>query len=143
MRALWLILLILALSWGLWHLLGTSADDAYDPLPPPPPEETTPKASAGPVYQTTGVLTVTVRTAEGAAPLGTEAGYRWGEGERVKPVDRRGQVRFTDAPLGDLVIVAHADGYEDGTQRRFLSSGVPTDVVLTLEAKDTDLDGGR
>ena len=136
MRAFWILLIALALGWGLWTLLGTEDPSPYDPLPPsgPAPSETPAAGVSAPVAQTTGVLTVTVRTPDGDPPEGTEAGYRFGDGERVQPVDRRGQVRFTDAPLGDLVVVAHAKGYRTGTQRRYLTAGVPTDVVLVLEA---------
>lgn len=138
MRTFWLLLLVVALAWGLWSLLGSEDEWAPDLLPADPPaSEAEPEAPPAPpgtgVLLTTGVLTVTVRASDGKIPPGTEAGYMRGQGERVKRADAKGQVRFSDAPLGDLVVVAHAPGYRDGTQRRFLSAGLPTSLVIVLE----------
>jgi hypothetical protein len=141
MRSFWLLLLIVALTWGLWSFFRTEEEWSPDPLPTAPaPKESPADPIAGRAIQTTGVVSITVRTREGAAPEGTEAGYRWGDGERLKPIDQQGTVRFTDAPLGDLIVVAHADGYVTGTRRQFLSAGVPTDVVIVLEPRDVSLD---
>lgn len=140
MRSLWLVLLVIALAWGLWSLLGSEEEWSPDHLPPVrPTPEAGPEAPAAPpgtgVLLTTGVLTVTVRTSDGKIPPESEAGYLRGRGERVKRTDEKGQVRFSDAPLGDLVVVAHAPGYRDGTQRRFLTAGLPTNLVIVLESE--------
>ena len=141
MRSFWLLLLILALGWGLWSLLGSEEEWSPDNLPADLPasdsgSETLPAPPGSGVLLTTGVLTITVRTSDGKIPAGTEAGYQRGGGERVKFTDEKGHVRFSDAPLGDLVIVAHAPGYRDATQRRFLSAGLPTSLVIVLQAEE-------
>jgi hypothetical protein len=84
------------------------------------------------------VLSIKVRTSHGEAPPETTAGYRRGNGERVRKIDADGQVRFSDAPLGEVVIVAHAPGYEDGTRTTYISAGVPVDLVIVLESRHGD-----
>ena len=142
MRTFWLLLLTVALAWGLWSLLGSEDEWTPDQLPADTealPTTTEPQAPPGTgVLLTTGVLTVTVRTSEGALPLDAQAGYLRGAGERVKRCDEKGQVRFSDAPLGELVVVAHAPAFRDATQRCYLSAGLPTDVVLVLEPEQGD-----
>lgn len=135
-----ILILTVALAWALWSWLGTEEEWTPDALP----EDTAPEVSqpAPPpgtgVQLTTGVLTITVRTSHGAAPPEATAGYLRGYGERVRTVDENGQVRFSDAPLGEINLVAHAPGYEDGEQRRYISAGVPVDVVIVLESPHCD-----
>ena len=135
MRTLWILLLIGALAWGSWALLFEDEDpgDATDPYT----EQSDRKEILDParrrVSPTTGALVIRVRTAAGHIPARGKAGYRHRGETRLKALDAQGQVLFTDAPLGDLIVVARAPGYPDATQPRYLTSGIRTDVVLVLK----------
>ena len=143
MRTLWLVLLTGALAWGLWSVLGDAETPDTGLLPSDPvdqdpvPQETRPR-----VYRTTGTLRITVRQDGGPAPEGTKAGYRLlSGGGRMKPVNDLGEVRFTDAPLGKLTVVAESPKGREAEQARFLTSGIPLDIVLVLE--DPEKKGDR
>ena len=134
MRTLFLIALTLVLAYGVWTLFG---DDAETPTPLPEetrPKEPPPPAGTTPVPHTV-TLVLTVRTSSNTLPKGTVAGYRWGGDDRVRPVDARGRLVFTDVPTGKVTLIARAPGYEEVEQQRYLTGGVPTDAILTLEAR--------
>jgi hypothetical protein len=135
MRTLWLLLLAGLLAWGTWLLLFQDEDPAV--LTDPYTEETqrpeAPRAQGAQPGPTTGTLAVRVRTAAGHIPAQAKAGYRHRGELRLKALDARGGVLFTDAPLGDLIVVAAAPGYLESTQPRYLTSGIRTDVILTLK----------
>jgi len=136
MRTLALLVVTCLLAWGLWSFFGAGEEPSPDHLPADPKaERSQPKAPpGGGVLLTTGVLTVTVRTSHGTAPAEATAGYLRGEGERVRRIDENGQVRFSDAPLGWVIAVAHAPGYADGSERHYVSAGLATDVVIVLKS---------
>lgn len=142
MKTFWVVLLTAALACGLASFLGGDGEETYDGLPADETPEDTPPTPPGAAPLTTGVLTVTVRTSHGAAPPESTAGYAFGRGERLRKVDVDGRVRFSDVPLGWVTIVAHAPGYEDGTMRKYLSSGVPVDLVIVLKHAD-DVEAGK
>ncbi len=118
---------------GVWTFLG---DD--EPLAPvaegeAPPAQPAPK---GPRPAPTTVrLLLTVRTEGSTIPQGTAAGYRWGGDERLRPVDEQGRVSFTDAPTGNLTLLARAPGYETLEQKRYLAGGIPHDAILILKTR--------
>ncbi len=134
MRTLLLLALTITLAYGIWTLLG---DDGEAPVAAPeelPAEAPTETQGGAPVPQTV-TLVLIVRTAASTIPQGTVAGYTWGGDDRLRPVDKTGRVMFTDAPTGKVTLLARAPGYETVRQERYLTGGVPTDAILTLETR--------
>ena len=140
MRSFFLLLVTAALAWGLWTLLG-SAEERPFPVEAPPEEPPVPEeadtTAARRARLTTGTLVVTVQTPKGEVPPGAVAGYRFAGEDRLRRPNREGQVRFTDAPLGPLSVVARAPGFVEAEQRRPLLAGVRLDVVLVLRPEGT------
>ncbi|MDJ0521712.1 MAG: hypothetical protein QNJ90_06510 [Planctomycetota bacterium] len=134
MRVLIIFALTAALAYGVWTLLGDDGESTQSPG-----EEysnsVTPTTTRAPAPRTV-TLALTVRTAASTIPPGTVAGYRWGGDDRVRPVDERGKVTFTDAPTGQVTLIARAPGYEELVQQRYLTGGVPTSAILILERRE-------
>ena len=150
MRPILLVLITLALAWGVWHVFGDE-----DVIPSIEDEEGTPTEGPDPritasderVYApgtmpTTTRLTIRVTSISGHVPHAAKAGYIYGGREVLRDVDERGQVTFTDAPLGMVEIIARAPGFERGSQRRYLNAGLASEVpmVLKLEKDHVPLD---
>lgn len=145
MRIVLLTLLTLVLAWGIWQLVGDDESlPAFDETIEGAPEEgPDPRITASDerVYEpgtmpTTTRLTITVTSFSGHVPAGARAGYVYGGRERLREVDERGQVTFTDAPLGMVEIVARAPGFERGSQRRYLNAGLPSEVPMALKLEE-------
>ncbi len=132
MRLVLLLALTGALAYGVWTLLGDGGDHPAQQLGEPEAPAPAPATGPRPVPRTV-TLVLTVRTEASTIPQGTVAGYRWGGDDRVRPVDGRGRVTFTDAPTGKLSVIARAPGYEETVQERYLTGGVPTDAILVLK----------
>ena len=80
-----------------------------------------------------GTLVVRVRTEDGSPlPPGTQAGYLVGRMERVRSAADDGTFRFADAPLGDVELIAKADGYRLGSGRARVVAGLSTEAVVVL-----------
>ncbi len=143
MRATGLILLTLVLAFGVWKLVGDEeslrapAPSEIDPPEPQDPRvaETEKRAYPTGSLPTSTTLTVRVLSRSGHVPDKAEAGYVFGGRERLRRVDARGLVTFTDAPLGELEIVGRAPGFERSSQRRYLNAGLSTEVVMALKLK--------
>jgi len=149
MRLVVLSLLTLALAWGLWHVLGDEESvPALFPEEQDQPEGPDPRITASDerVYApgtmpTTTTLKITVTSFSGHVPVQSRAGYVYGGREHLRDVNERGQVTFTDAPLGIVEIIARAPGFERGAQRRYLNAGLTTEVTMALKLeKDHDPD---
>lgn len=102
------------------------------PASPPPPE--------GPprVVPTTGTLVIRVTTEDGTAiPAGAKAGYtRPGGASRLRGPGPDGTIRFTDAPVGELDLIAEAEGYKRGTARVVIVPGVAAEAVVSVAPVD-------
>lgn len=134
MRTLFLIALTVALAYGIWTLLGDDGEPPA-PLPEEVPAQEPAATPAGTPAPKTVTLVLIVRTSASTIPKGTVAGYRWGGDDRLRPVGETGRVMFTDAPTGQVTLLARAPGYEPIEQQRYLTGGVPTDAILTLEPR--------
>ena len=141
MRVLLLVLVTLALAWGIWQLVGDdeivpsfqdTEDEEQDPAGTAPE---TPVHPPGTVPTTTR-LTITVTSLSGHVPQGARAGYVYGGRELLRAVGERGQVTFHDAPLGMVEIIARAPGFERGSQRRYLNAGLATEVRMALTLQE-------
>jgi hypothetical protein len=136
-----LTMLTILLAWGAWTILRDPAETTSHLGPPPEdmaPEED-PDAIDGETRRarlTTGTLVVTVRTPDGSVPADARAGYRYGGEDRWRRVNRTGEARFTDAPLGLLEVQAQAPGYTSGSQQYTVMAGVRADVVLLLRRSE-------
>ena len=139
--------LILFLTAGLaWIVLQVVGDDGADvPTDLAAPQDAANAGAAGHTGPraalTTGVLDVTVTSRSGHVPRGAQAGYRSGLEDRLRPVDERGHVIFTDAPLGNLEVLARAPGFRPATQKRFLNAGLQLSVLLRLEKEEGEGNG--
>lgn len=138
MRLLLLSALTCGLALALWNLLGGEGEGGPEPtaqIAPvveeePDPDEETPASRRARL--TTGTLVVSVRAPDGKVPRGAVAGYRYAGEDRVRQIDASGEVRFTDAPLGTLTVVARAPGYQEGLQQHPLQAGLRADVLVML-----------
>lgn len=129
MRPSHVVLLALLLAGGLWLLLQprriepaaepiSRADDGAEPW----------------MRLKTGTLLVRVRAPDGSVPLDAEAGYKTDRGERLRAAQPpRGEAEFTDAPLGELVVMARAPGYLPVSRPARLEPGTREELVLLLE----------
>ena len=81
----------------------------------------------------TGTLVIRVTAPDGSVPDGAEVGYAWRGHTRLLYAGEDGRRAFADAPLGDLMIVARAVGYEEARSLRSLIAGVPTEVHLVVQ----------
>ena len=144
MRVVVLALITLALAWGVWQLVGDEESLPSFPQDEGPPEEgPDPRITASDerVYApgtmpTTTRLTITVTSFSGHVPEGARAGYVYGGREILRKVNERGQVTFTDAPLGMVEIIARAPGFERGSQRRYLNAGLSSEVPMALKLEE-------
>ena len=135
MRAPYVVLLCAVAGAAIWF--GLLARPKTPPLPPADVPESAggnaPEPGAGGREAVLAVLVIRVRTQEGGpAPEGTQAGYLVGRMERVKGAAPDGTFRFADAPVGELELIAKADGYELGSGRVRVVSGVPNEAIVTL-----------
>ncbi len=143
MRVFALLALILLLAWGVWQLVGdddllsqspTELDGTPDG-PDPGVQAADERVYAPGTLPTTGTLVVTVMSMSKHIPEGARAGYVYGGRDRLRPVNERGQVTFSDAPLGYVDVVARAPGFERKAQRYYLNAGVPAEVPMVLTLK--------
>lgn len=137
MRLVLLTLLTAVLAWGVWTFLGDS--DEHVPEEPPvvepprtPPPDPENERAVNRAKLTTSTLVITVRDPKGKVPQGATAGYRYAGEDRLRLVNAQGKVRFTDAPLGTVTIVAKAPGFRADDQRHPLQAGVRSDVIFVL-----------
>jgi hypothetical protein len=133
MRPVHLVLLALVLAAGLWLLLAPrSGEPTSDPA-----SRAADAAGDGAepwMRLKSGTLLLRVRALDGSIPPETEAGYRTDRGERMRAVHPpRGEAEFTDAPLGDLVVVARAPGYQPLSRPARIEAGAREELVLVLE----------
>jgi len=143
MRTALLTVVTLLLAWGVWQVVGgedllPSTDPVEDgPLGGPDPSITASdeRTYAPGTMPTSGTLVVRVLSKSGHVPEGARAGYVYGGRDRLRPVGERGQVTFTDTPLGSLEIVGLAPGFGRMAQRHYLNAGVPSEVLLVLTMK--------
>lgn len=141
MRAALLVLITLALAWGVWHVLGddeavpsfTEEEGPPDEGPDPRITASDERAYAPGTMPTTTRLTITVTSISGHVPHKARAGYVYGGREVLRAVNARGQVTINDAPLGMVEIVARAPGFERGSQRRYLNAGLASEVPMVLK----------
>jgi len=84
----------------------------------------------------TGVLTVRASAPDGTVPFATEVGYRYRDRTSLLNAGPDGMRRMADAPIGEILVIARAPGYEDAEQPRTLVAGVPMEVVLKLVPKE-------
>jgi hypothetical protein len=129
MRPSHLVLLALLLAAGLWLVLRPAPTDL-----PQEPGATVGDGAEPWMRLTAGTLTLRVRALDGTIPLGAEAGYRTDRGERLRAVHPpAGEAEFTDAPLGELVVLARAPGYQPLARPARVEAGAREDLVLVLE----------
>lgn len=136
MRIVLLVLVTAVLAWGVWSFFTEPQAEApqepdpatIEPTPLTPEDE---RANSR-ARLTSATLVVTVRDAKGAVPPRAQAGYRHGGEDRLRYVNKEGRVRFTDAPLGTLTVIARAPGFQAGEQERPMTAGVPADVFFVL-----------
>lgn len=135
MRPPWLLLLLLLLIGGslAWLFLGgpdrrRDRGGSREPLheeEPLAPEDRH-------LLINTGTLVVRVTTPDGSVPPGAEVGYVWRGRTRWLYAGEDGRRAFADAPLGHLMIVARAVGYDEARAPRELLAGVPSAVHLVV-----------
>ncbi|MFV1959633.1 MAG: hypothetical protein ACC662_09505, partial [Planctomycetota bacterium] len=80
----------------------------------------------------TGAVVIRATAPDGTVPEGAEVGYVYLGQTRLLYAGKDGSRAFSDAPLGDLVIVARAPGYEEVRTRRPILAGVPAEGRLVL-----------
>lgn len=144
MRVAVLTLITLALAWGVWQLVGDEESlPSFQESDGPPEEGPDPRITASDerVYApgtmpTTTRLTITVTSLSGHVPERARAGYVYGGREILRKVNERGQVTFSDAPLGMVEIIARAPGFERGSQRRYLNAGLASEVPMALKLQE-------
>ena len=104
------------------------------PPPPPPPSETRTRPLA-----TTGTLRIRVSTEDGKdLPADARAGYaKYGGPPRMRSHDGDGTFLFTDAPVGEIEVIAEAKGYRETRQRVVVQPGVPAETVLVVPPLDS------
>ena len=136
MRPLPTILLVFLAAAGAYLLLGGPAAPPpappaaeVEPPPPPPPSETRTRPLA-----TTGTLVIRVTTEDGKdLPEGTRAGYaKYGGPPRMRSQGGDGRFLFTDAPVGEIEVIAEAKGYREVRQRVVVQPGVPAETVVVI-----------
>ncbi len=140
MRIVLLTLVTAVLAWSVWTFLSDPQAETPDE-PAPPPVEPAPvspedERANSRARLTTGTLVVTVRDAKGGVPEKAKAGYRHAGEDRVRFVNKQGQVRFTDAPLGTLTVLARAPGFKADEQKKPMTAGVPADVYFVLRPEE-------
>ena len=128
---LWLALGI-AVGGSLWLLFGQ--ESAPQERLAPAPEEDAPDAPDAPAWMRlkSGTLTLDVRGGDGQVPVGAQVGFKTSRGPRLYYVDPTGLRTLTDVPLGDVMIVAQAPGYESLERPTRVEAGVPGELKLNL-----------
>lgn len=134
MRPLTLLFLLLLVGGGLaWLLLdGPRGRSGPAPRGIEPSEAETLAPEDRHLLISTGTLVVRVRAPDGSVPEGAEVGYAWRGRTRWLYAGEDGRRAFADAPLGNLMVVARAAGYDETRTPRALIAGVPTEVHLVL-----------
>jgi hypothetical protein len=127
----WTVWLTLGLALGaiLWLVVAPrTPSDPYDGEEPSP-------SSEDPAWTRlkSGTLTLSVHGSDGLLPVGAQVGFETPRGPRLYYVDARGVRTLTDVPLGDVVIVAEAPGYERVRRPTRVEAGVPGELRLLLE----------
>lgn len=79
-----------------------------------------------------GTLTFRLRAPDGSVPPGAQVGYQTPRGPRLYYVDPQGVRTLTDAPLGELTLVAQAPGYEPLQRVTRLEAGVTEEALVVL-----------
>lgn len=80
----------------------------------------------------TGTLTYRVRAPDGSVPPGALVGYETGRGPRLVPVNPEGVRTLTDVPLGNLMLLAQAPGYDLLRRSARIEPGITEELVLVL-----------
>ncbi len=143
MRTLLLILLPAAAAFGIWQYFDDGAPEAEREDRPRVERDSPndPRAYArGRIRY--GTLIVSVQTREGTIPEGIEVGYfePYRDAPRLVYADRNGRRTFTDAPLGEIEVIAQAPGYKRAKRKAVLQAGIQESVKLFLLPGDGDLD---
>lgn len=132
MRSVTILLLAFVLGGVLvWLLLRDDAIE-IDPALPLTPNAEDERAGNRHLWVRTGNLVIRARAPNGSVPFGTEVGYRFRGETHLLYASADGTRGFADAPLGDLIAIARAPGYEEASQPREILPGVPVEVRLTL-----------
>ena len=132
-NGLFLVLLLLVAGGLIWLFLG----DARRTRPPSASEALSQEQEVlAPedrhLLKSTGTLMVRVTAPDGSVPPGAEVGYAWRGQTRWLYAGEDGRRAFADAPLGRLMVVARAEGYEEARTPRELLAGVPSEVHLVI-----------
>lgn len=127
----WLIWLALGVALGALTWLLLANRPAGGPLAPEPE----PSAAEDPAWTRlkSGTLALSVHGSDGVVPPGAQVGFETLRGPRLYYVDAQGLRTLTDVPLGDVVIVAEAPGYERIRRPTRVEAGVPGELRLVLE----------
>ena len=135
MRTPWLLIVLFCLVGGGlgWLLLGGpgSGREAGVPGGPAAEEEELAPEDRHLRHRTT-TLVVRVTAPDGSVPEGAEVGYARRGRTRWLYAGEDGRRAFADAPLGAVMVVARATGYEEARTPRELLAGVPTEVHLIV-----------
>ncbi len=120
----------LALGGTLWLLFGEGKAPPeplrHDEVEPAPDVPAWMKLKSG-------TLTIGVRGSDGLVPTGAQVGFETLRGPRLYYVDPDGLRTLTDVPLGDVVIVAEAPGFERLTRPTRVEAGVPGELKIVLQ----------
>jgi len=131
-RTAWLTLGVLSVALGgtLWLLFGQGK------APPEPLRhdeiEVAPDVPAW-MRLKNGTLTIGVRGSDGHVPTGAQVGFETLRGPRLYYVDPEGLRTLTDVPLGDVVVVAEAPGFERLKRQTRVEPGVPGELKIVLQ----------
>ena len=129
----WSLVLLLGLTvgGGLWLLFGR---DAAAPPGGPATAGSDDEEQSVPAYLRlkSGTLTLRVVATDGTVPALAQAGYETPQGNRLYMMDDEGKKTLTDAPLGNLVILAKAPGFADARRAARIEAGVAEEVAILM-----------
>jgi hypothetical protein len=132
-----MVWLALGITLGALAWLMLANRPARESLGPEPAEA---PAAEDPAWTRikSGTLTLSVHGTDGVVPPGAQVGFETLRGPRLYYVDPQGLRTLTDVPLGDVVVVAEAPGYERVRRPTRVEPGVPGELRLVLEPEGDD-----
>jgi hypothetical protein len=130
-RAVLALLLGILIAGGLWLALGAGDGDRGSRSGAGSGDEALRQNPH--LTMKTGTLVVRVQAPDRSVPAGAQVGYLHAGQAHLFYVDAAGRHEMTDVPIGDVVVLAQAPGYEEKRLARTLLPGVPDEVILELK----------